>query len=292
MCERRHLQDMAGAAFCQRKEDVAGVTGPGRDAASGAPGLDERVQLGLRRRHRGALFQPSDEIEIVVVARPALVPCEGERQPDFRVVVHEIRAARHDADDLKPPSVDVDAVADDWLRAERGLPELVRDHSHRRRAGNAGLSASKEAPLSGLHAERVQQVRIDDGRADATRAIARHEIRLAGAEGADIGEGAVELLELQVLGHRGRELRKPERWQLGVQVHQLRGARVRERPQQHAVDDREDGGVRADPERERDDRHRCKDRRASERPQPVMHVADQILEPRQAALIAQRIHRL
>src|SRR5205823_14475903 len=181
------------------------VTGPGRDAGSGAPGLDERVQLGLRRRHRGALFQPSDEKETVVVTRPALVPREAERQPDLRVVVHEIRAARHDAADLKPPSVDVDAVADDWLRAERGLPELVRDHSHRRRAGNAGLSASKEAPLSGLHAERVQEVRIDDGRADATRAIARHEIRLAGAEGADIGEGAVELLKLQVLGHRGRE---------------------------------------------------------------------------------------
>ena len=46
-------------------------------------------------------------------------------------------------------------------------------------------SVVKQAPLGGLHAKRVQQVRVDDGRADAERAIAGREIGLAGAERAD-----------------------------------------------------------------------------------------------------------
>src|SRR5204862_8300278 len=105
--ERSHLQRMAVAALGQRKKDVAGVTGSGRDAGPRGPALDERLQFGLRHRLGDAILHPSDEIEAGGVTRPARVVCEAEWQPDLRVVVHEIRAGRHDADDLKPPSVNV-----------------------------------------------------------------------------------------------------------------------------------------------------------------------------------------
>ncbi len=123
----------------------------------------------------------------MVVALPALTIREAERQPDLRVVVHEIRATRHDSDDLKPSSIDVEAVADDRPRAEDGLPQLIRDHRHGRRADEAGFLAGEKTPLSRLHVKRVQQVRVDDGRADAERPITSHKICLAGAERADIG---------------------------------------------------------------------------------------------------------
>lgn len=61
------------------------------------------------------------------------------------------------------------------------------------RAPKADSQSSYE--ISGLQAKRVQQVRVDDGRADAQRAIACHELGLAGPESADVGEGAVKLLE-------------------------------------------------------------------------------------------------
>jgi hypothetical protein len=41
--EQSHLQRMAVAALGQRKKDVAGVTGSGRDAGQRGPVLDERL---------------------------------------------------------------------------------------------------------------------------------------------------------------------------------------------------------------------------------------------------------
>jgi len=59
----------------------------------------------------------------------------------------------------------------------------------------------------------TNKVRVDDGRADAQRALAGHDIGLACTECADVNERAVELLELQVLGHPDRELRGgPRSW--------------------------------------------------------------------------------
>ena len=259
--QRRHPQHVAVAALRRRKEDMAGVTGAWGDAGARTPGFRERVQLVLRRRRGDVLFQPSNEREVVVVARLAFGLCETEGQPDLRVRVHEIGAWRQDANDLKSPPIDVDAVADDRLRAVRGLPELVRDQRHglgdcarawKRRRADVAIIAGKETPLGEPNSQNIQQVRVDDGRADAKRALASHEIGLVGPERADLGERAVELLELEVLGHRNRErLARPR-----GQVHQLRGVRVRQRPQQDTVDDGENGGVGADPERDRQQRDR------------------------------------
>ena len=66
----------------------------------------------------------------------------------------------------------------------------------------------------------------------------------------------------------------------------------RERPQQQRVSEAENGGVGADANREREDGDEGEPRTFREHPAAVAHVARDIVEPWQAALIAQRLHGL
>jgi len=61
-------------------------------------------------------------------------------------------------------------------------------------------------------------VPVDDGRANTQRAIACTKIGFPSSERADVGEGAVELLEFELLRYRDGELRRAVR----AEVHQLR----------------------------------------------------------------------
>ena len=162
------------------------------------------------------------------------------------------------------------------LAAERGLPQLVReDHDRRqrnrrrarrrRRAGQIGLALAEQPALRRLHAERGQQAVVDRRRPDAQRPIAGGEVDLAGRERADRRERLVDLAKLEILRRRHPELSEPERRKLRGQVHQLFGLGIAQRPQDHAVDDREDRGIRADAQRQRQDRD---DREAGARSRP------------------------
>ena len=64
------------------------------------------------------------------------------------------------------------------------------------------------------------------------------------------------------------------------------------RPEEHGVRQGEDRRVRADAERERQHRDRGKERIPAQGAKPITQVASQIVEPRQTALIAHRLHRL
>ena len=254
---------------------MSGVSaGAWGDAGPRSPGLDQRAQLRLRRLHRDPIFQTPNDPEIVVAASPKLLGRDAEWQPELRVCVHQIGAGRQDADDLSPSSAEIDMVSHHGLPPEGALPQTVREDGHRRLRGRVRFLFREETPLHRLHAERLHQRRVDHRRADANRAIASREIGLVQAEGADLTERRVEPLELQVLRHRDLQQRRtgPGR----IQIHQLCGAWIGERTQQHAVHDREDGGVCADPERERQDRDRREDRRAPQGPQPVPCVARHI----------------
>ena len=145
---------------------------------------------------------------VVIVARLTFVLGEPERQPDLGLDVHDVYARRHDTDDLTPAAVDVDADADDRPPTEDGLPQSVRDQRHRRWRTNACVVAGKQAAVSSLHTQGVEQVGVDDRRADAERAIACHEIGFVDAKRADVDKRAVELPKFQVLRDRRRELRK------------------------------------------------------------------------------------
>ena len=70
----------------------------------------------------------------------------------------------------------------------------------------------------------------------------------------DALERLIALAELEELGRIHPELAETQRRELAVDVHELVGPGIRQRPEDHPVDHAEDGGVRADAEREGEDR--------------------------------------
>ena len=78
-------------------------------------------------------------------------------------------------------------------------------------------------------------------------------------------KNGIVLLPIKIIWERHRIiLSRPGRF---VQDHDPVGIRIRQRPEQNGVDDAEDGGVRADPERKRQDCNRGKRRIVDEQSQ-------------------------
>src|SRR5262245_47472973 len=100
-----------------------------RRAGTLAPVLDECVEFRLRRLTRDAVFQSPHDMEDVEAAVLTNSRREPERQPDCRVVVHDIDAGWHDPKDFVKPTVDIHGLSDEWLSSKDRLPQLVRNKS-------------------------------------------------------------------------------------------------------------------------------------------------------------------
>src|SRR5262245_22095961 len=142
---------MTVTGFARWQKNMTGMTVAGIDAGSSAPRFHKPGQFSLRGYHCDALFQASNEKQVVVVAGETFGLREAKRQPDFRAVVHEIRAAFHDADNLNASSVEFDALADNRTRPEGGQPEIIRDQYHGLRNGAAARESwtADDAVLTG-----------------------------------------------------------------------------------------------------------------------------------------------
>src|SRR5262249_6385568 len=153
-----------------------------RRAGTLAPVLDECVEFRLRRLTRDAVFQSSDDMENVEAAILTNSRRESERQPDCRVVVHDIDAGWHDRKDFVRPTVDIHGLSKDWLSAKDRLPQLVRNNRERWRQppGTTGFVRGEEASLRRLNAKRAEQTGVDRDRPHAARSTARREVDLAG----------------------------------------------------------------------------------------------------------------
>src|SRR5262245_47831813 len=152
-----------------------------RRAGTLAPVLEECVELRLRRLTRDAVFQSPDDMEDVEAAVLTNGRREPERQPDCRVVVHDIDAGCHDPKDLVKPTVDIHGLSDEWLSSKDGLPQLVRNNRERWRQPprTTGFFRGEEASLRQLDAKRAEQTGVDRYRPHALRSTARHEVDLA-----------------------------------------------------------------------------------------------------------------
>ena len=137
---------------------------------------------------------------------------------------------------------------------------------------------AKSRPYAGLHAERVEQMLVDVRGTHAQGTIAGEEIRLASRERADGRKRPVELAILHVFGRRDPELVEAERRELSGQIHQAFRLWIRERLQEHAVDDGKDRGVGANAERERQHGDGRKPWTAAQHAQPVPNIAHHIVE--------------
>src|SRR6185369_17496738 len=92
-----------------------------------APGLEERIQLDLRRLHADAVLQATNQIEIVIAAVQPVGWIEPERQPYLGAVVRDVGAGWHDAEDFASSPVDLHCLSDQRLPAKCRLPQLVRE---------------------------------------------------------------------------------------------------------------------------------------------------------------------
>ena len=222
---------------------------------------------------------------------------EPQRDDQVGVRVEDAEARRHHAHDFPGLALDDDATPDDGrIAAEAALPVAVREHHS---GWPAGLLIGVRQPSA-------------DGRRDAERleravrhVHATHLFRLAcpGHRRRRRVPDA-DVLERAILFGEGEEHRRRQP-EIAGHVRDPRRARreqpqrdeplrfgIRQRTQQHAVDDAEDRGGRADADRQRQHGDRREHALPVEHAQPVSQVAQEIVEPGHAALVAQGVHRV
>ena len=169
----------------------------------------------------------------------------------------------------------------------------------RQAPGTIGFFLTEESALGRLNAKCFEQVSVDRYRPHAQRSIACRKVDFASCVGAthgsvrpDRSKRLIDLPELQVSLHRERVPGQPERRKFRGQINELFRLGIVERTQDHAVDDREDGRISADSQCQRQERDRREHGSASKRAQPMVYVARQVVQPRQAPLIPERLHGL
>ncbi len=249
-----------------------------------------RVDAGRGLLDRDARFQPSEDVRPVAAA--ILEALEARLHQRAKRDRHEhlglraqrraVEPARRDADDGQALSVDDQRVVQDRrVEAEALLPVVEAEHDDARFADHA-VVALREQPAEGrLHAKHREVAPRHE------HARARQGLPLVGEVGPEnavrgqAGEDGLRLFE--VTEHRVAEdlvavarlvARVAARLGAGRrEVHQLFRGTHRERPQQHLVEQREDGRRRPDPERQRDDGDHGDKGRAEQRAEGEFEVS-------------------
>jgi hypothetical protein len=119
-----------------------------------------------------------------------------------------------------------------------------------------------------------------EDRHDAARPIRRGQVRLAGGKRADDRKSTCPFLELEKLRRRDPELIEAHLGELARDVDEPIGLGIAERAQDDGVHHREDGGVRADTQRQREHGHRRKTWRPQQVAASVPQVANQTIHQR------------
>jgi hypothetical protein len=165
----------------------------------------------------------------------------------------------------------------------------VTDHGDR-----IGFTVGQGASERGVNAEH-RVIVAGDG-------LHERELRLAGdahvgvRDRTECGQpgqhGAAAVAAGQGRGRAGREGEHVAGGAVLAEDDQPARVGHRQRAQEHGVGEREDGGVGADAERERHHRDGGEQRIAAQAAHGVAQVASEVVEPRQAALVADRVEAL
>jgi hypothetical protein len=186
------------------------------------------------------------------------VAVERERRPDLRrplalEVGGQPEIRRHHADHRAEPAVQLDGSAHHrGVAAEAALPQPVaeqRDIVAARKVLLRGERPPEQRPT----AQRLEEVGRHLGCGNPLRLRAARQVRFRRTVGGELLKAADRFPVVEQFRPRKRNLfRGGERVPDGH--HPVRPA-VRQRPQQHRVEDAHDCAVGADPERQRDHRH-------------------------------------
>jgi hypothetical protein len=213
-------------------------------------------ELGAGLLQRGARGEPAEQLRHPVPAfvlhrRPEVVRARdhvGEELGLGRIG----HARLEDADHGRRGRAQLDAAADDGrIAMERRGPERVREHGHVGRLTPV-IGSVQEPAEHGAKPHDLEERPVDHARGDEAGLPARADQReVHRGEVAERADGLRARFEVADLGHGEGEVVGADAECGLADVDQPVGIAVDERPQQHGADDAEDGGVGADPERER-----------------------------------------
>ena len=248
----------------------------------------EMPKLGGRRFRRDAARQPGDDVHAMIqpVAQHVIVRAEDERpkevdgRGDFRVNRrHEL--GWHHANHFMIGAVQLDATSHgSGIATEQPSPGRVSQD------GDAVASPVEVGGREGASGGGSQTQDVEGSEADVP------DVRRSGVEA---GEASSRLV--QTPSWRRRSGRAPGSRRVspaarsrasasggGVRRdslpdrHQAVRFGVGQGPENHGVDETEDGGIGANPQREREDHGECEARRPAEQPDCVKRVPQQIIK--------------
>ena len=243
--------------------DLLRVAHPARIRA--AKLLADDLQLGPRARYRRARLEPRRDGQEVPLIRAVRIRLERKKQVGGRV--GPIALGQHAYDDVRI-AVDRNGASGDLrIAAEPGCPRVVRENDDVRAAGPILVGAEATTDQR-LHGEDAEVIHADVDALDLLGPVAAAEIH-AGA-GEVVGGDPVERLGTapgHELGNRrcaGCAVRI-----LTADLNEPIRVRVRQRAQQHTVDDREDRGIRPNAQRQRHNHDQAEPRVPDNDPGPV-----------------------
>ena len=242
-----------------------------------ARGHDVEDRLGPRGGHARLHASHDEEVALALLVRGQVRP-HAEGHPEVgadRRGDPPLEGRRCDSDHRVGPSVQADVPAHQVrIGAVAALPEAVGQDHHRVRARRGVLLGEERATPLGGHPQDVEVVARDH--------LAQDHLGLAvvALDGARVGRGGRHRGEGVARAVTHQLVRVPVRIEVAVPLDQAvyvhQRGRVAHAPllEQHRVDHGEDGRVRADPERQGEDRHRREGRRLAHHAQGEPQVRE------------------
>ena len=265
--DQQHRLHVADERVAQRPQ-VRKVVGVLRRELLRQPRADH-PQILTRALRRHAVPQPPDRLEEMRRPQRAIVVVQRERHDDVRTR-RPPEPRRQHADDLERTAVERDRTADHRRVGAEAMPPQRVAQQHDAMAADGFLLGAKIAAERRRDAQHAEERRRHLERMDPFR-LARRRSGCRRWPPASAGRPRSPRTTGSPAASRSSRPARPARTialartLLGERHHAI-GARVRQRPPQHGVDDAEDRGAGADAEREREDRDRGKAGLASQHP--------------------------
>ncbi len=231
------------------------------------------AQLGVHLFAGDSGDQPAKGEPIAARALPILRGKRAVGQPDVVLGHRKLELGRQNADHDVWLVVEHERPSDETrIGAEACAPGVVGEDGGLERPACI-FPRRKPAADDRLHSQRGEKVGGDEAGAEAIRLAFSGEVGSLRPHQAEVADGAELAFPVLEIGHR-HQLRAPCLVHAAKHHHTIR-IRIRQRPQQHRVDDGEDRGVGSDSERERQENHGGEPALVGERAKGVTGIFDE-----------------
>ncbi len=227
--------------------------------------------------------------------RPAVVVADGlgveyHRPPHLDRAVGKVERGRHHTDDLGCLAIEQHRLPDDRrVRAEPTRPDRVAQH-HNICTARLLLFRQKRAADLRSDTEQRKQAGRDHRPFDALRTTVAGEVESQRVVRGELLEGVAPIAIVHVLAGGRRDLVDSGPMQIAPDHHQPVRVPIRQRAQDHAIHHREDRGVGADAESEREEHHRGEALVLAQRAERVAHIGGDDVGAQARAPRPHRIH--